>query len=61
LQKARADPKKLDWLKCPTCLGATVLYRQKTYDYVCRRCGRVFRVSWLDKKTYPVQEKRRLK
>lgn len=28
---------------CPSCKGKVIYYRQKTGEYVCRTCGKVWR------------------
>lgn len=30
-------------LKCPKCGGKVIIYRVKTNDYLCRRCGEIFK------------------
>lgn len=47
-QKA-TDPRK--WLLCPRCLSGSVIYKSKTDDYGCRRCGAVFTASFSEEIT----------
>lgn len=42
------DPKK--WLLCPRCNSGSVIFKSKTIDYGCRRCGAVFTADF-DKET----------
>lgn len=34
------DPKS--WLLCPRCEAGSVIFKSRTKDYGCRRCGAVF-------------------
>jgi len=39
-------PSVIAWLKCPRCSSGVVYYRAKKNDYLCRKCGAVFKASF---------------
>jgi len=46
------DPK--GWLICPRCKSGSVVFRSKTKDYGCRRCGADFTADF-DKRTTTIK------
>jgi transcription initiation factor TFIIIB Brf1 subunit/transcription initiation factor TFIIB len=51
--KPKVEP-VMDWFKCPRCMAKTVLHRKRHEDYVCRKCGVVFKADFVKRVTREV-------
>jgi transcription initiation factor TFIIIB Brf1 subunit/transcription initiation factor TFIIB len=41
---------------CPDCKGKVIRYRVRTKDYICHRCGKVFRADEIKSEKEPSKD-----
>lgn len=45
MSKIPEQPKLTKEVRCPACNSSYAYYRRKTKDFVCRKCGKVYKAK----------------